>query len=528
MKAALTNINKDYDLVINRLYLYYDMKLVTFGIDNQKNLIIQFPVFVQPYTQTRLILYQIETVPMPTLDANDKAQSCTQLKIEKPYIAVNEETYISLHPQKLNMCKRIGYEHFCEELCVKSKHKYSCASAVYFNLEHEIKQNSEFNFHFNKTNVTPLILDGGHQIILANWPSYKRIICTHNNNIPVKIPSHPYVLLDRNILCNCDIEAENIFLLESLASCGEHEKPDLEMYFMVNLAFVNYLGQLNETINIPLERNWTHQMQVLPISLEAFNMNSNLLQAHRTLKEFVSQYKEKRKLMDLQEKTIKEPKFNVFLSSYIADILVFAAGILSVILTFVIIYMLCRQSKLKSLVANMALHCVKTIEAAALKENENCESGLMKFLIILNLATTILLVFIKIKKSKVFQGCLFTNMVKVNLFIADTQSYVPLELTRIAKNEHLFKLTCALLIESFTLKKNWIVDVLEVNWNNVHITLNDKEINFPGTLTIPLAYKFKVRSLFTERSSLPVYIMLKQRKSWYNLETDQDESLDGQ
>ena len=53
------------------------MKLVTFGIDNQKNLIIQFPVFVQPYTQTRLTLYQIETVPVPILDTNNRAQSYT-------------------------------------------------------------------------------------------------------------------------------------------------------------------------------------------------------------------------------------------------------------------------------------------------------------------------------------------------------------------------------------------------------------------------------------------------------------------
>ena len=70
------------------------MTLEMFGIDNQKNLIIQFPVFVQPYTQTRLTLYQIEMVPFPILDANNKAQSYTQLKIEKPYIALNEETYI--------------------------------------------------------------------------------------------------------------------------------------------------------------------------------------------------------------------------------------------------------------------------------------------------------------------------------------------------------------------------------------------------------------------------------------------------
>ena len=104
-KLVLAKTNKDYDLVLNRLYLYYDMKLVMFSIDNQKNLIIQFPVFVQPYTQTRLTLYQVETVPVPILDTNSKAQSYTQLKIEKPYIALNEETYISLLPQELNTLK---------------------------------------------------------------------------------------------------------------------------------------------------------------------------------------------------------------------------------------------------------------------------------------------------------------------------------------------------------------------------------------------------------------------------------------
>ena len=91
VKIAITETNKDYELVLKRLYLYYDMKLVMFGIDNQKNLIIQFPVFVQPYTQTKLTLYHIETVPIPILDANNKAQSYTQLNIDKPHIALNNE-----------------------------------------------------------------------------------------------------------------------------------------------------------------------------------------------------------------------------------------------------------------------------------------------------------------------------------------------------------------------------------------------------------------------------------------------------
>ena len=72
------------------------MKLVTFGIDEKRNLIIQFPLFVQPYTQRRLVVYQIETVPVPILDKNEQAQLYMQLKINKPYIVLNSETYITL------------------------------------------------------------------------------------------------------------------------------------------------------------------------------------------------------------------------------------------------------------------------------------------------------------------------------------------------------------------------------------------------------------------------------------------------
>ena len=70
VRKAITKSNKDYDLVLTRLYLHYNMKLVTFGIDKKRNLIVQFPVFVQPYSQNRLIMYQIETVPVPILDQN--------------------------------------------------------------------------------------------------------------------------------------------------------------------------------------------------------------------------------------------------------------------------------------------------------------------------------------------------------------------------------------------------------------------------------------------------------------------------
>ena len=51
VKKSIQITNPDYDIFIKRLHLNYDMKLVTFCINEERNLIIQFPIFIQPYIQ---------------------------------------------------------------------------------------------------------------------------------------------------------------------------------------------------------------------------------------------------------------------------------------------------------------------------------------------------------------------------------------------------------------------------------------------------------------------------------------------
>ena len=127
---------------------------------------------------------------------------------------------------------------------MKHKSSSSSESAIYFNLTTDvIRNNCNFDFYYNKTDVTPTVLDGGDEIIPANWPNDKHIICNINNDIPVKIPSHPYVLVNRRILCNCGIEADNHHLLELFAAYDK-KLTQLTMYFTINLAFTNYLNLL--------------------------------------------------------------------------------------------------------------------------------------------------------------------------------------------------------------------------------------------------------------------------------------------
>ena len=93
--------------------------------------------------------------------------------------------------------------------------------------------------------------------------------------------------------------------------------------------------------------------------------------------------------------------------------LIFIAAILTIILALVIIYILTGESKLKALITTIALQRIKAVEALNTdKPVQNCNSGLLKILMILNLVIAVSLLLRKIKKSIFFWGQPFSNMVK--------------------------------------------------------------------------------------------------------------------
>ena len=285
-----------------------------------------------------MILYQLETVPVPISDRNTEAQSYTHLQVRKPYIALNSETYISLRQQELR--SRFRHEFYCEELfVVKHKSSYSCKSAIYFNLTTDIiRNNCNFDFYFNKSDITPTVLDGGDEIVLANWPNNKHIICNVNNDIPVKIPSHPYILVNRNVMCISGIEADIHYLLESIATCNNKDY-NLVMYFTINMAFTNYLNILPNLTNPSLIKDRTTYEQPLPINLSIPVFDSSLKYAPTNLKSFMHNYVKNKEIFDFEQRhvstveSLNNANKNFFSKNYIIDIFVFTSSIISLIST---------------------------------------------------------------------------------------------------------------------------------------------------------------------------------------------------
>ena len=233
LKCILTEIDKmvkknypDYELAANHISHYRDMELVTFSVDRgTHSLIVTFPVFIKDFKQPPLSLIEIETVPVPIPDKNRQADSYSQVRIQKSYIAAGMDYYIQIRMTEMLMCKSIGYIYHCEELfVVKYKSKHSCACAIFYELgPQRVIKNCKFDYMYNAT-VPPVILDGGRDVLLANFHGPRSLKCTSiNGGLAKSTPEHTHAVVNRDFLCDCQLDLEHASVLRQLSSCNKDE-----------------------------------------------------------------------------------------------------------------------------------------------------------------------------------------------------------------------------------------------------------------------------------------------------------------
>ena len=172
---------------------------------------------------------------------------------------------------------------------------------------------------------------------------------------------------------------EKIFgsIMEKMQTFGHIIK--LIMYFTVNTAFTNYIDQFNlmEELEMPILTNNSTSEFTLPVFLNTSTFDDTLLSALITLKEYIAQYKHEKEIFDLKERhdldelDIEFSNKNFFIDNFIIDVFIFITVIISVIMTIMIIFTLCKHNKLRALVISLALQQVKAEKVT--DENYKCE-----------------------------------------------------------------------------------------------------------------------------------------------------------
>ena len=78
-------------------------------------------------------------------------------------------------------------------------------------------------------------------------------------------------------------------------------------------------------------------------------------------------------------------------------------------------------------------------------------------MLIISTLGTVIFIILNARRLKLSRGYLFSNVVKIMLFISDAQYYILVKLWRTAGNIHLFKITGKLTPHHIKLKKIYIM-----------------------------------------------------------------------
>ena len=133
------------------------------------------------------------------------------------------------------------------------------------------------------------------------------------------------------------------------------------------------------------------------------------------------------------------------------------------------------------LVASLALQQVKEVGAVTTQEEVTTECKIQIYIILEFTVTIFGLVMFAVLHSgklKLCRGNMFSNAVKIMIFISDLQYYVPIKLCKTAESINLLKITGAIKLGNVKLNQNYICDTIEIDWKEVNVTFNSNKIKF--------------------------------------------------
>ena len=152
-----------------------------------------------------------------------------------------------------------------------------------------------------------------------------------------------------------------------------------------------------------------------------------------------------------------------------------------------VIYVFCKHIHIRTIVTSLILHKVREVEAKSPTKIDNSECSTLAYIgIALTLLSMAIVILLHYRKPKFCRGYIFSNIVKIVLFISDVQHYIPIKLCKISGSPHLFKIKGTLKSEDIRSNKNYLWDMLEINWDKIKLSHNSSEIELLQIIKIKM------------------------------------------
>ena len=541
VKEELTEKYPEYELVIDQVHEYYNLPFVSF--DYQGGILgIQIPLFIKLKLQEPLYLYNIRSIPVPfhinkdMIDETENEFTYTHVAPSTELLAMSSDTYINLEKTQLEQCIKFGMVYFCEQLLlIKHNSEHTCESAIYhYQTGETIKEKCNIRY-YPYLDPEPAILDAGNHLLLGNLPKPWTFLCHHNDQIPNPIEGSPYVIIDKNDLCQCSISAGSWYIQENIAYCKEEPDTKIDLKYTVNMAVMIYefegviKAQGITDVSLydqPLEFDPIEPIIIVESEEEVLDEHVSSVYLEEAMKDVtVKRYATKQDYaMAMNDPTNWFGGDNKWLG-FMA-----ICAILTIVLIPVILLILRKYfgmntdiQRINSTIAKF-VGLAKIIPGAnAFNAKEHCtyfEDEDM-FLVVVQIILIVLglyVLYVSVKKLVYYLSInnvssLHTKLnVKHFLFFDKTDLYLQVTDNWNLKSQSIYLGTCFGNPEDLetegqfdeddvVLETHLIFDYILIKWDNYPIILRNLDLQLPSCVQIPLTSKLQLRKLFRSKEA---------------------------
>ena len=177
-----------------------------------------------------------------------------------------------------------------------------------------------------------------------------------NGGLARPAPENTYAVVNREFLCDCQLDLEHASVLRQLSSCSKSSTSKMHMKFTLNLAFWEMFKKRSPNSASNIHPQYAEEVQTFSVDL--YDPQIGKLDQPVDLERFLNKMgTDGQKIPTVEEKEAKQP-FQKTMPRLLNNVLVMTCTAMTTVLMIIILVLLAKHFKMKALVCMLAIQTV--------------------------------------------------------------------------------------------------------------------------------------------------------------------------
>ena len=174
-----------------------------------------------------------------------------------------------------------------------------------------------------------------------------------NGGLAKPAPENAYAVVNREFLCDCQLDLELASVLRQLSSCSKRSTSKMHMKFTINLAFWEMFKKRSPNSASNIQPQYTEEMQTYSVDL--YDPQIRKLDQPVDLESFLETMgTDGQRMATIEEREPSQPMQNI-MPRWLNNVLVMTCTAKTTVLMIVILILLEKHFKMKALVSMLAI-----------------------------------------------------------------------------------------------------------------------------------------------------------------------------